>query len=59
MKKNVLFPFSKSNFFNVYTRDYSADIKNSPSLIIVPHTIYRQWQEYCKKQTTLNYGRTI
>ena len=54
MKKNVLFPFSKSNFFTVHTRDYSADIKNSPSLIIVPHTIYRQWQEYCKLQTTLN-----
>jgi SNF2 family DNA or RNA helicase len=24
------------------------------NLLIVPHTLYRQWMEYCKKQTTLN-----
>jgi hypothetical protein len=26
----------------------------SPSLIVVPHTIYKQWEDYCKKQTKLN-----
>jgi len=54
MKKNVLYPYSKSNFFTVYTKDYTPEINTSPALIVVPHTIYRQWQEYCKKQTTLN-----
>lgn len=24
------------------------------NLLIVPHTLYRQWMDYCKKQTTLN-----
>ena len=53
MKRNALYPYSKSNFFTVYSND-CTNINNSPSLIIVPHTIYRQWQDYCKKQTTLN-----
>jgi len=51
--KHTLYPFSKSNFFTICKKDYSS-VKSAPSLIIVPHTIYRQWQEYCKKQTTLN-----
>lgn len=60
IKKNMLYPFSKSNFFTIFTKEYSSQIDKSPSLIIVPHTIYRQWQEYCKKQTTLNvfYAKT-
>ena len=54
MKKNVLYPYSKSNFYTVYTKDFTPEINSSPSLIVVPHTIYRQWQDYCKQQTTLN-----
>jgi len=53
MTKNILYPFSKSNFFTICKKEYDST-KPSPALIIVPHTIYRQWQEYCKKQTTLN-----
>jgi hypothetical protein len=52
MKKNSLHPYSKSNLFTVFTQEYSKE--HTPSLIIVPHTIYRQWQEYCKKQTNLD-----
>lgn len=54
MKKNTLYPYSKSNFFTICSKDCSSTINSFPSLIIVPHTIYRQWQDYCKKQTTLN-----
>jgi len=50
---NTLYPYSKSNFFTICKNDFTNNQK-SPSLIVVPHTIYRQWQEYCKKQTTLN-----
>jgi SNF2 family DNA or RNA helicase len=51
--KHSLYPFSKSNFFTICKKEYNT-LKPTPSLIIVPHTIYRQWQEYVKKQTTLN-----
>lgn len=53
VKKQILCPNSSNHFFTTYTQDYTLSTK-SPSLIIVPHTIYRQWQDYCKKQTTLN-----
>jgi len=47
-----LYPNSRSHFFTVYTKHYKN--VNGPSLIVVPHTIYRQWQDYCKKQTSLS-----
>lgn len=52
MQNNLLFPRSRTNFFTVYTKRFPE--KQAPALIVVPHTIFRQWQEYCKKQTTLN-----
>lgn len=51
-RRGILYPNSSTNFFTVYTKEY-ADTSGT-SLIVVPHTIYRQWQEYCKKQTDLN-----
>jgi len=53
-----LYPNSHGNFFTVYKKEYKQS--NGPNLIVVPHTIYRQWQEYCKKQTTLKvfYAKT-
>ena len=53
MSKNMLYPYSKNNFFTIYKKSYNS-VKPTPALIVVPHTIYRQWQEYCNKQTTLN-----
>lgn len=50
--RSILYPHSTDNFFTVYTKEYKN--VNGPSLIIVPHNIYRQWQEYCKQYTTLN-----
>jgi len=52
MSKNILYPYSKNNFFTICKKSYNST-KPTPALIVVPHTIYRQWQEYCKKQTTL------
>jgi hypothetical protein len=58
-KQNLLMPKSTNNFFTVYSKTYTT-ISNT-SLIIVPHTLYRQWMEYCKKQTTLNifYAKSV
>lgn len=59
MKKNnnttyeqkLLMNHSSKNMFTLYTKEYN---NAQPSLIVVPHTIYRQWQDYCKNQTTLS-----
>jgi SNF2 family DNA or RNA helicase len=51
-KRRVLLPNSRPCFFSVYTKEYKD--ASSSSLIIVPHNIFRQWQEYCKSQTSLN-----
>jgi SNF2 family DNA or RNA helicase len=52
LTNHQLFQKSRANFFTVCTRQYTE--QKLPALIVVPHTIYRQWVDYCKKQTTLN-----
>jgi SNF2 family DNA or RNA helicase len=47
-----LFPDSRGDLFSVYTTTLQTTVNSS--LIIVPHTIYRQWQTYCKEHTNLN-----
>ncbi len=49
--RTTLLPRSTTNFFTTYVQTYTD--QTGPSLIICPHTIYRQWQEYCKQHTTL------
>lgn len=49
---NMLCPNSRKFFFTVYKKEVEAT--EGPCLLVVPHTIYRQWQDYCKKQTTLD-----
>jgi SNF2 family DNA or RNA helicase len=51
-KQNLLLRHSSHDFFSTYTK--TLDQQPGTNLIVVPHTLYRQWQEYCKKQTTLN-----
>ena len=51
-RRNMLYPNSRMNFFTTYSKTYNTI--SGPSLIIVPHTIYRQWQTYCKLHTDLN-----
>ena len=43
---------SSENFFSIQTTEYT-DLSEAGSLIIVPHTLFRQWSDYIKKQTTL------
>lgn len=44
---------SKKNIFS-FTNKEVKDISSCQNLIVVPHTIYRQWEEYIKKDTTLD-----
>lgn len=50
--RTVLYPRSSKHFFTVMKKTIAPT--QSPSLIVVPHTIYKQWEDYCKKQTLLN-----
>lgn len=43
---------SSKSIFTIYNKPINPSAYSN--LIVVPHTLYRQWQEYCKKQTTLN-----
>jgi hypothetical protein len=49
--QNRLYSNSRNHFFTLYKKEFTTNI--GTNVILVPHTIYRQWQEYCKKQTTL------
>ena len=50
--RNTLYRYSYSHLFTVYSRTY-PDLSGT-SLIVVPHTLFRQWQTYCKLHTNLN-----
>jgi hypothetical protein len=43
---------STSHVFSIKENQYT-DISEAGSLIIVPHTLFRQWADYIKKQTNL------
>lgn len=43
---------SCGSFFSIRTTKH-ADLSECGNLIIVPHTLYRQWSDYIKKQTNL------
>lgn len=51
-KTYSMHPHSSPAMFSITTRAYT-DISEVGSLIIVPHTLFRQWADYIKKQTTL------
>ena len=44
---------SKKNIFSFINKEVK-DISSCENLIVVPHTIYRQWEDYIKKDTNLN-----
>jgi SNF2 family DNA or RNA helicase len=48
----VLNPYSSTNIFSLMLKEYK-DISNCPALLVVPHTLYRQWQTYIETQTKL------
>jgi hypothetical protein len=51
---NSILPMSSSNLFSIVKKEHS-DISEAGSLLIVPHTLFRQWSDYITKQTTLNH----
>lgn len=49
---HIVGPASSTHFFSTRTKTHT-DISEVGSLVIVPHTLYRQWADYIKKQTSL------
>jgi SNF2 family DNA or RNA helicase len=43
---------SSTNFFSIKTRKIS-DLSEAGCLLVIPHTLFRQWSEYINNQTTL------
>ena len=44
---------STSQLYSLRTSNYAHDLSDAACLIVVPHTLYRQWQTYIKDQTSL------
>jgi rubrerythrin len=44
---------SSSQIYSLHDRTFPSTLREIGCLIIVPHTLYRQWQTYMKEQTTL------
>jgi SNF2 family DNA or RNA helicase len=49
--------YGNSNIYAIEEKDLYKDCSNGGCLIVVPHTLYKQWEKYIKEQTTLSlYG---
>jgi hypothetical protein len=46
---------STPHIYSLHENYYGMDLSEVGSLIVVPHTLYRQWQTYIKEQTTLTF----
>lgn len=46
---------SSSQLYSFQYEDFGKDSSEIGCLIVVPHTLYRQWQEYIKTQTSLQF----
>ncbi len=51
----ILDPNSSSQLYSLHEVSLGTDLSEVGCLIIVPHTLYRQWQTYIKDQTTLSF----
>lgn len=51
-KYNSIHRLSSSNFFSIKRKKY-FDISEAGCLLVVPHTLFRQWSDYIQKQTRL------
>ncbi len=56
--RNTLYRYSHNHLFTVHSKHYMNTA--GANLIVVPHTLFRQWQTYCKLHTSLNvyYAKT-
>jgi chaperonin cofactor prefoldin len=52
IKHNTINRFSSSNFFSIKWKKYS-DLSEAGCLLVVPHTLFRQWSDYIQKQSRL------
>ena len=43
------------NIYSIEEKDLYKDCSNAGCLIVVPHTLYKQWEKYIKEQTTLSF----
>ena len=46
---------SSSQLYSLRDNKFAHDLSDSACLIVVPHTLYRQWQTYIKEQTSLTF----
>lgn len=51
----ILDSHSTSQMYTLTDHSYRQNLREVGCLIVVPHTLYRQWQTYIKDQTTLNF----
>lgn len=51
----VLDTNSTSLMYSLHEHEFASTLREIGCLIIVPHTLYRQWQTYIKDQTTLKF----
>jgi rubrerythrin len=52
---SVLDTNATSQMYSLHDFHYTNNPRDIGCLIVVPHTLYRQWQAYIKEQTTLKY----
>jgi SNF2 family DNA or RNA helicase len=52
---SILSEHSNSMMYSVKEEVFANDISNAGCLIVVPHTLYKQWENYVKTQTTLSF----
>jgi hypothetical protein len=52
-RMSVLDTNSTSQMYSLHDFHYTNNPRDIGCLIVVPHTLYRQWQTYIKEQTTL------
>jgi SNF2 family DNA or RNA helicase len=50
---NTIHRFSSSNFFSIRKKKYT-DLSEAGCLLVVPHTLFRQWSDYIQKQSRLS-----
>jgi len=46
---------SSSQLYSLRDNKFARDLSDAACLIVVPHTLYRQWQTYIKEQTSLTF----
>ena len=51
----ILTDYGNSNLYCIEDKDLYKDCSNAGCLIVVPHTLYKQWEKYIQTQTKLSF----